>query len=167
MTTATRSWPPMVFWATMVAFLVCDLVSKYWIFAYRPWRSSWIHCDFNPGVAWSMFHQHPELVGLLTLVLVPVLGLVYWRSFCHRRWPLDLGFGAVMGGALGNAWDRMWSFFPESGIRGVRDFIHVDLGFWPLNPWPTFNVADIGITCGFILLLIDQLILAPQKPKAS
>ena len=47
-------------------------------------------------------------------------------------------------------------------LAGVRDFIHVDLGFWPLNPWPTFNIADAGITGGFLVLA--ALSLAKPKP---
>ena len=53
----------------------------------------------------------------------------------------------VVAGAVGNLWDRVrWS-------RGVVDFIGpVDLGFWD---FPIFNVADIAISCGAVLLAIS------------
>jgi signal peptidase II len=67
----------------------------------------------------------------------------------------NLAFGLVLGGALGNAIDRV--AFRLGRLGGVRDFIHVDLGFWPLNPFPTFNLADSGITVGFALLVLLSL----------
>jgi lipoprotein signal peptidase len=36
----------------------------------------------------------------------------------------------------------------------VRDFLKVDLGFWPLDPWPVFNFADSCISIGFVLLVL-------------
>ena len=59
----------------------------------------------------------------------------------ERLRPLALGL--VVGGALGNLINRLWS------TRGVVDFIDVGIG---RHRWPTFNVADIGVTIGALAL---------------
>ena len=68
---------------------------------------------------------------------------------------LALALALILGGALGNIWDRL-----RFGV--VTDFIEVYLrfGHWSYH-WPDFNVADSGIVCGGILLLIDALL--PRK----
>lgn len=67
----------------------------------------------------------------------------------HRlsRW----GLAVVLPGAMGNFLDRALA------RPGVVDFIRVDLGFAPFHPWPTFNVADIWITVGVGLLVLDMI----------
>ena len=65
----------------------------------------------------------------------------------------------VVAGAVGNLYDRVrWS-------RGVVDFIGpIDLGFWD---FPIFNVADISISCGAILLAISFWMEEQQERKAA
>lgn len=129
-----------------------------------------IRPSFNTGVAWSLFAEHPEWVVMITVVMIPLLIFAFWRWFRHGGRLEVLAFGSVLGGALGNAWDRLWSLDPvASGIFGVRDFIHVDLTPIPfLDPFPTFNVADIGISVGFIaLLLVSFRKPGPQPPTGD
>jgi signal peptidase II len=158
------------FWPAAGLCLVLDQASKWWLQAqvgphggfggeFPPGWPSWLHWSHNTGVAWSMFHQAPVLVAVLTAVLIPVLIWIWWRQYrLLGRWE-NLAFGGVLGGAVGNGIDRLLA---QTGtLAGVRDFIHVDLGFWPFHPWPTFNVADAGITGGFIILLLLSL----QRPK--
>jgi signal peptidase II len=69
------------------------------------------------------------------------------------RWE-SLGVALVLGGALGNAIDRL--------IYGyVIDFIEVYLPFLPwrmFNPWPAFNIADSAISVGVAVLIVDSLL---------
>ena len=58
---------------------------------------------------------------------------------------MRVGVGLLLGGAIGNLIDRIR--FGE-----VTDFLYVDLGFWPLDPWPSFNVADASLTTGIFIL---------------
>jgi signal peptidase II len=64
----------------------------------------------------------------------------------------------IVGGALGNVLDR--AFRSDSGFfqGGVIDFIDLQ---W----WPVFNIADIGVVCGAILLVISTLL--NSEPDAS
>ena len=141
------------FWSAGLLTLVADLVSKQVIFAIsNESLPTWMQHAYNPGVAWSLFADLPWLVVALTVVLIPVLTFVWWRQYRLLGAWENLAFGAILGGALGNAVDRIGM---QLGlVPGVRDFIHVDLGFPPFNPWPTFNLADSGICVGFALLVL-------------
>jgi signal peptidase II len=155
------------FWPPLLGVLLLDLITKAWVFSLpRATLPGWMEHHYNTGVAWSLFDQYPGFVALLTAVLIPILAWVWWSGYRKLGWPENLAFGLILGGALGNAWDRGGSVF---GVyAGVRDFIHVDLGFWPLNPWPTFNIADSGISIGFVLLLARAFQPQPKPvPSAS
>ena len=155
-------------WFSLPALLVLitDLVSKYIMFgpladAAMP---SWIRLAYNRGVAWSLFDTLPGLVVGLTVVLIPVLFAVWWLQY-RRIGPWEnLAFGAILGGAVGNAYDRISMHFGR--LEGVRDFIHVDLGFWPFHPYPTFNIADSGICVGFVILVLLSFVNPPERYRA-
>lgn len=85
------------------------------------------------------------VLSMLSVAALLVLGLLY-----HRTPPADrlrvIGVALVAGGALGNLIDRIRS------SAGVVDFI--DIGVSHVRFW-TFNVADLGITIGALLLLVS------------
>ena len=67
-----------------------------------------------------------------------------------RFWGLHAGLAMVLGGSIGNAYDRLFArvWLPgelEPRIREVRDFVEVDLYFMT---WPVFNVADALLVVG-------------------
>lgn len=82
-------------------------------------------------------------ITLVALVLLIVLFRQAERDDLSRHVSLSL----IIAGALGNLWDRIrWT-------RGVVDFIGpLDLGFWH---FPIFNVADMAISCGAVLLALS------------
>ena len=88
------------------------------------------------------------LASAVSLVL-----LVWLLRLPRREWVTGLGLSLVLGGALGNLVDRIQ-------LGYVVDFIDVHFGDWH---YPAFNVADSGITCGVILLLLDALVLSRGK----
>ena len=92
----------------------------------------------NHGVAFGRFSGNALVVGLLvTLALVALI--VYFAS--HLDTPLVwLPTGLLIGGALGNVVDRIT-------VGPVTDFIK-------LPHWPAFNLADMCITAGVVILLI-------------
>lgn len=106
---------------------------------------------WNEGAAFSLSWGGPLVLGIFTGIAVIVLSIYIWRcSDCNRM--ISIALGAILGGAIGNLIDRC--------IYGkVVDFI--DIGV-PGRRWPTFNVADIAISVGGILLLI---IFMGQKNK--
>ena len=80
-------------------------------------------------------------------ILALILLLVLLKQAARRDWLRLVSISMVVAGALGNLYDRVrWD-------RGVVDFIGpIDLG---IMDWPIFNVADMSITCGAVLLAIS------------
>lgn len=129
-----------------------DLVTKYVVqrrlTLYHPVpvlgdavRLTYIH---NTGAAFGLhLGDHSRYIFLaLTVVAVLVLFLWYRATPWHDRARL-VAIASVTGGALGNMIDRVRSHL------GVIDFL--DIG-WGSVRWPVFNVADIAVTIGAILL---------------
>jgi signal peptidase II len=103
----------------------------------------------NPGIAFSQLQGIRGGRVVLSLISLAALLLVarYLRHTPSARSAMIAALGLISGGALGNVIDRI--------SRGrVVDFIMVDLGVWPLNPWPIFNVADAALVAGAILMAI-------------
>jgi signal peptidase II len=107
----------------------------------------------NPGAAFGMFAdgnpvlRSAVLIGVSGLVMVFV-GMALWSrgSTFQAAWT-RFGLALILGGALGNLYDRV--------VHGtVTDFIEVYHGTWS---FPAFNVADSAITVGACLLLLDLL----------
>src|SRR3982751_1682435 len=96
-----------------------------------------VHVE-NDGVAFGRLGGNGGLVALV--VGAALLGLIVYFAR-HRRTPLIwLPTGLLLGGALGNILDRF-------GDGSVTDFVK-------LPHWPAFNVADIAVTAGVVLLLV-------------
>lgn len=100
------------------------------------------HLVRNPGGAFSI----PGFPGLFVIVTVVVVVLVA-RAVPHTdRLSLAFAYGWLTGGALGNVADRIFRApgFPSGHV----------VDFFDLRWFPVFNVADIGITCGAILVVV-------------
>lgn len=134
-------------------WLVLDLITKSW--ALRALAGGVrmellggllpLTLAFNTGAAFGLrIGSDPRLVFIPITFLAIGFLVSLLRSAAATDWIRVVAISLVMGGALGNLYDRMrWQ-------RGVVDFLGpVDLGF---TLFPIFNVADIGITCGAILL---------------
>jgi signal peptidase II len=103
---------------------------------------------WNPGISYGLFPAASRggAVLLITVSLAAVagLGFLLWRSVSPS---LAVGYGLVIGGALGNLIDRL--------LYGkVADFFHF-YGFG--YDWYVFNVADLAITLGAIAIIYDVL----------
>jgi signal peptidase II len=99
---------------------------------------------FNPGAAFSMSLGGASRWGFTALAVLALtaLALVY-RAAGRDDVVQAIAIALITGGALGNLADRVRS------ARGVVDFIDIGFGDWRF--W-TFNVADMGVTCGAALL---------------
>jgi signal peptidase II len=101
---------------------------------------------YNPGAAFGIHvgeHSRWVFTGLALVALV-VLGAMV-RQTRGDQWFRLTALALVCGGAVGNLGDRL-----RSG-RGVVDFIDVWIGSFH---WPTFNVADMAVSCGAVALAI-------------
>ena len=95
---------------------------------------------YNSGVAFSIGTGNTVLVTVVEMLVI--LGIIlYTRTI--KATGVAVGFGLVIGGALGNIGDRL---FRDNG-GSVIDFIHT--GFWP-----TFNLADSAVVIGIVVILL-------------
>jgi len=101
----------------------------------------------NPGAAFGLLPT--ATVGLIVAgVIIIAILLLYGRKVAACR-PLWIGLALQVGGALGNLVDRVFRG-PTLFHGRVVDFIDVQLT--RTYTWPTFNVADICITVGAVLI---------------
>ena len=143
-----------------LVILTTDLVTKAMVFT--PGRREgdelawWCELAWNRGMAWGLGSSVPTLVLGLTVVLIPILITLWWRLYRRESHTANLAFGLILGGALGNGYDRVMTALAtgSTGFQGVRDFIRIDLRMVGIAyTWPNFNVADAAISIGFVLLL--------------
>jgi signal peptidase II len=148
----------------MVATLAADQANKLWLIfvfgieARQPIRLApffdVIYAK-NPGISYSLLpaQNGTQRFGLLILTLAATafLGVWLWRAATKAA---ALGLGLVVGGALGNAYDRLTYGF-------VADFYHFHIGSFS---WYVFNLADVGIVAGVALLIYDSWGQA-KKPR--
>lgn len=106
----------------------------------------------NPGAAFSMFTEsaRPELTrwilsGFSVFAAVVVLFVIL--RFGGRLTPTMAALALILGGTVGNLWDRL-----RTGL--VTDFLEVHIVHYH---WPDFNVADSAIVIGGILLVLDAM----------
>jgi signal peptidase II len=109
----------------------------------------------NTGAAWSLFSGRSTMLALLAVGTL--IGIFIWRrSLGLRIVPVQVSFGLLCGGILGNLFDRL--------IHGhVIDFLDFHFGSYV---YPTFNVADCGICIGVIVYLIYSF-RNPEGPKGK
>ncbi len=143
--------------------VIIDQMSKGWILANfqeyqveQIWPVFNLTLVYNKGAAFSFLAdaggwQHYFFVILTTAITI---GLAIWlkRLRYFESW-VAWALALVIGGALGNLADRL--------LYGkVVDFLQ---WHWQMHYWPTFNVADMAITIGVVLLFIDSF--RPRKPS--
>ncbi|MBU6328716.1 MAG: signal peptidase II [Acidobacteria bacterium] len=102
---------------------------------------------YNSGASFSLGTGMGPWIALGTVIIVGFLLHAAWST---RSGVAAVAFGLIVGGALGNLADRLLR--SGSGFLGgsVVDFIDLQ---W----WPVFNLADVGVVCGAILLIVTLL----------
>ena len=83
--------------------------------------------------------------------------LIWLLRLPRNEWLTGLGLALVLGGAIGNLFNRVQ-------LGYVVDFVDVHYSGWH---FPAFNVADSAITCGVILLLLDAFIMSRKARQSS
>ena len=154
-------------WLLLAAAVIAvDLATKAWITAaFRYGESREVTPFFNlvlvhnTGAAFSFLAGQGGwqrwFFAAVALAISAVLVVLLSR---HKgsRW-VAAGYALVLGGALGNLWDRVL-------LGYVVDFVQLHAAGYS---WPAFNVADSAITVGMVILVIDSLRPAPAPAPAS
>lgn len=144
-----------IFSVIFLPVMVLDLITKRWALDVLAGQRGEVlgglvplTLAFNKGAAFGLRIGDDSRwffvpVTILALILLAVL----FREARRTDFLRIVSISFVVSGAVGNLYDRVrWS-------RGVVDFIGpIDLGFWD---FPIFNVADMAITCGAVLLALS------------
>lgn len=159
----------------IVSVVVLDQVTKYLAITYlQPVGSMPVLGDFlrltyveNPGMAFGIEIENKILFNILSIIAVFVIFYYLFKLRSHSL--LRISFAVILGGAFGNLIDRF--------LRGrVVDFFDVEFFdvhfpggtflFWEfpvysLYRWPVFNIADIAVSTGMIIILLTTLLNNP------
>jgi signal peptidase II len=151
--------------ALAAGVLALDQATKAWICArlpyptYGPPGHITVIDDFfnlvnvgNTGAAWSMFSGRSTFLAMLAAATL--IAIFAWRrQLGLRLWSVQVSFGLLCGGIIGNLVDRL--------VHGhVIDFLDFHFGNYI---YPTFNVADSSICVGVAIYLL-HLLRQPEEP---
>ena len=158
-----RIWPWLA-WALLI--LVLDQLTKQWILRhYALWDSTPVTSFLNivrahnTGAAFSFLADHGGWQRWLFVGIgVGATVLITWQL---RKYPTQKLFcfalASILGGAIGNVIDRLMHGY-------VVDFLDF---YWGSRHFPAFNVADMGITLGAALLILDELLRSRRSKPAA
>lgn len=125
-------------------FFMADQLSKWWAAGYLStplYFTDWfaLRYEQNVGIAWSIAIPQPWL-SIMNVTLLLLLPFLISKHIDLRRRDARIFLSMVLGGALGNVFDRLTRGF-------VVDFVAIG---W----WPVFNLADALLSIGIFLILV-------------
>ena len=138
-TTLSTQSPAIVGETYLVEWRQIDVMGSWFKYVYAE----------NTGAAFGFLKEAPPKLrdgiffSLTVIVLLAILGLIIRTEARHRM--VLIALTGILSGAIGNFIDRIRYGY-------VIDFIDMYLGSYH---WPTYNVADIGISCGVVILMLD------------
>jgi signal peptidase II len=141
------------------AWVVADQLSKTWALNAlddRIIELVWtlqLNLAFNTGMAFSRGEGLGPVIGVVALVVVVLMLMSLRRADSLLS---AVAAGMVLGGAIGNLTDRLF--------RGDGWFDGAVVDFVDLQWFPIFNVADIGITVGGVLLVLSMWVSGRSAP---
>jgi signal peptidase II len=153
-----------LFWVAAIASLILDHLTKFWVVQTfeltippdtLPILPDIFHFTYvvNTGAAFSLFSDGGVywLRWLSLFVSLALMAMAWFGPRCDRL--EQLGYGLILGGALGNGIDRF--------IAGhVVDFLD-----FRLIRFPVFNLADVSINLGILCLLLGIFRASPPRPR--
>ena len=151
----------------LLATLVLDQAHKWWMLGIygiadkgRVYVTPFLDLVYvkNIGISYSLFDQesYSGQIMLAAMAALATVALWLWVARAGGDRLLAISLGLIMGGAIGNAIDRLV-------LGGVADFFSLHaFGYY----WYVFNIADVAIVVGVIGLLYDSL-MASRKDAAK
>ena len=152
-----------IFYFFFILFIfILDRISKLWIISIFNLEnnleikiSSFINLNliWNKGIAFGLFSYGEKFeYNLLTGLIIIIISIVFWMIIKTKGLE-KYGFLMILGGALGNIFDRLY-------YSAVPDFIDI---YYKNFHWFVFNVADIFITVGVLMLIINEITIKNHK----
>lgn len=150
--------------AVAVGLVVVDQLTKWWALNTLNdeiidvvWTLR-LNLTFNSGAAFGKGTGLGPYIGFLAIFVV--VGIVVGSRRSVTNVLSSVAVGLVLGGAVGNLLDRLF--------RHSDGFLHGRVVDWiDLQWWPVFNVADMGLSIGGVLLVLSTLLESRPHPTAS
>jgi signal peptidase II len=157
--------------AVGAGLLVVDQLSKHWALnrlsegrVVEVVGSLQLLLTWNTGASFSIGSER-ELGPYIALLALVVVAWLLWSGHSATRLGA-VAAGMVTGGALGNLVDRALRSGPAGAEAGFLGGAVVD--FIDLQWWPIFNVADVGVVGGAVLLVLASVVHGdPHGPRAA
>ena len=149
----------LFFAAIALAVIIADQLTKLWIKTHLQlgevlWNAGLFRIIRvqNTGAAFGIFPGHTT--ALIVIDFIGIFVLLWLVLFLRNRWPfidrmpVRVGIGLILGGTIGNLIDRLY-------VGQVTDFIDFKI-------WPVWNVSDMAVTIGVIVLAYCLIFLADR-----
>ena len=156
------SWQIARWYVVAIVLLIADQLAKYTItqnFLYGEYINIFPGLDFtlvhNTGAAFSFLSDAGGWQRWLFLIisLVASIVLIVWLyRLKASQFFLSTSLALILGGALGNLYDRIF-------LGYVIDFIDFYYGIYH---WPVFNIADASITLGAVFLIFESFLVSKK-----
>lgn len=115
---------------------------------------------FNKGAAWGMGDNYTLILAIISLIAGLVAIYFSTKNDFSKRKIYSIALCLIVAGAYGNMIDRFLTVFKV--LDGVIDFLSFNFGTYQ---FPVFNVADMCLVIGVILLVIDIIFLEERRKK--
>jgi len=147
------------FFLSLITILICfflDRISKIYIielFVNNQFKEQYINSFtniiliWNKGIAFGFFESENYFYNIITLFISFIIIFINYLIYETKKKIEIICFSVITGGALGNLFDRIY-------YNAVPDFIDIHYNNFH---WFTFNVSDICITLGIIILIIFDI----------
>lgn len=173
----------VLFLVVAAAGCAADLLSKAWCFSSANLRAgeiAWlwpghigIQLSRNLGALFGMGqgkYAYFAVLGIAAAVAVPVW--LFWFRGARNAW-ITFSLGCIMGGILGNLYDRLGfsgdAWYGAGNTSPLAKHAVRDWVLWQVNDqwrWPNFNIADALLVVGVALLLLHEFFY-PETPAAK
>ncbi|ATG53274.1 signal peptidase II [Brachybacterium vulturis] len=151
--------------AIAAVLAVIDQITKNWAVANleelvpQPFLGEFLQLTllYNTGAAWGLGSEITPVVTGLQIAIV--IGVIVFALKAVRSPGYTLALGLILGGALGNIHDRL--------LRDPAPFHGAVVDFLELPHWPVFNIADMAVVGGAILIIALGLFGVAADPAAD
>ena len=167
---------PSLFLGVALLGAALDLLTKHWVFDYFE-RGPGVQryprevilidgffsygCTRNPGVIFGVGPNAQKIWLAISVLAIPAILAIFF-SIKKPKWILTISLGMILGGTIGNMYDRV--FTKEHAVRDFLKFYYRTAdGFEKV--WPLFNLADSLICVGVFLLTVEMLFFDEKKRK--
>ena len=116
-----------------------------------------IHFIWNEGIAFGLLNFNDDTIYKIITLIIIIISIIMFIFSLNSKNYIGYFFAIILGGALGNLYDRI-------KFSAVPDFIDLHIGNYH---WFIFNVADIFITLGIFCLIFDELFLNKKNNEKN